>query len=131
MKKFLLILTLFICSILNAGGSTHKKYDTPAQVDQSAYEDFKKAEKKLNIAYNALRKKSRTDQIYFKNLKISQEFWVKFRDAQLNMLFSCTHEDKHLCFGNLYEILYYETKAELTIKRAKNLEKLGSLYMAP
>ena len=92
------------------------------QMNQCAYEDFLKADKALNKVYKALRTKKKNDKAYLKNLKTSQRLWIKFRDAELELIFSCDEENKHICFGSMYPLLYNTSKEKITNDRAKVLQ---------
>lgn len=123
MKKYLLLLTLFVYTSLNAEGIICKEDGNQAQMNQCAYQDFQKADRQLNIVYKALRKKNITDKEYLQNLKASQRLWIKFRDAELKMIFTCPHKNSRICFGTMYELLFYEAQKDLTLERVKNLKK--------
>ncbi|MFK5975405.1 MAG: DUF1311 domain-containing protein [Sulfurovum sp.] len=123
MTKPILLLTLFIYTTLNAEGIICKFDGNQAQMNQCAYEEFQQADRELNIVYKAIRKKNKAVKEYIQNLKVSQRLWIKFRDAELNMIFTCPHKNSRICFGSMYELLFYEAKKDLTLERVKNLKK--------
>jgi len=121
MKKTLLSLTLLLGTTLNANNIQCKEDGNQLQINQCAYEDFKKADKALNKVYKALRSKKKNDKTYLTNLKISQRLWIKFRDAELDLIFSCKSGNKRQCFGSMYPLLYSSEKTTLTKQRTKRL----------
>lgn len=122
MKKILLPLTLLFSTLLFANTIQCKEDGNQMQMNQCAYEDFKKADKALNKVYKALRNKKKNDKAYLANLKTSQRLWIKFRDAELDLIFTCETGDKRQCFGSMYPLLYNSEKAAITQQRVKGLE---------
>jgi len=122
MKKILLTLTLLLSTTLYANNIQCKEDGNQMQMNQCAYEDFKKADKELNKVYKALRNKNKNDKAYLSNLKTSQRLWIKFRDAELDLIFTCESGDMRLCFGSMYPLLLNSEKAAITQQRVKSLE---------
>ncbi len=122
MKTILLVLPLLFGAVLHANDIQCKEDGNQLQLNQCAYEDFKKADKALNKAYSALRSKKKSNKTYLTNLKISQRLWIKFRDAELDLIFSCGEENKRICFGSMYPLLYNSEKANITQARTKVLQ---------
>ena len=91
------------------------------QMNQCAYNDYKRADIALNRVYKKLRAKNKSDKAYLKNLKISQRLWIKFRDAELDLIFTCESGDTRMCFGSMYPLLYNSEKAAITKQRVKSL----------
>lgn len=122
MKKITTIaITLLLSSSLYA--IECKEDGNQMQMNQCAYEDFQKADKELNSVYKELRAKKKDDKTYLKNLKISQRAWIKFRDAELETIFSCESGDTRMCFGSMYGLLFNDAKTELTQQRVEQLKK--------
>lgn len=122
MKKILLPLTLLFSTLLFANTIQCKEDGNQMQMNQCAYVDFQKADKALNKVYKALRNKKKNDKAYLANLKTSQRLWIKFRDAELDLIFTCETGDKRQCFGSMYPLLYNSEKAAITQQRVKGLE---------
>lgn len=122
MKKILLPLTLLFSTLLFANTIQCKEDGNQMQMNQCAYVDFQKADKALNKVYKALRNKKKNDKAYLVNLKTSQRLWIKFRDAELDLIFTCETGDKRQCFGSMYPLLYNSEKAAITQQRVKGLE---------
>lgn len=115
------ILLMLVMSVM--GFALDCKQDgSQMQMNHCAYLEYEKADKALNIAYKALRKKTKLNKEYRSNLKVSQRLWIKFRDAELEMIFSCEDENKRLCYGSMYPLLYNTEKTFLTQKRTKELK---------
>ena len=92
------------------------------EMNQCAYDNFRKADNELNRVYQELRAKQKDEKIYLKNLKTSQRAWIKFRDAELETLFSCAKKNKAICFGSMYGLLLNAEKTELTQQRVEQLK---------
>ena len=92
-------------------------------MNRCAYEAFQKADKELNKVYNELRSKNKKDKLYLKHLKASQKLWLKFLDAELNAIYTCEDENKRMCFGSMYPLMFNSTKTELTQDRIKQLKR--------
>ena len=121
MTKLLLSLTLLFSVSLNASNLQCKEDGNQMQMNQCAYEDFQEADRELNKVYKALRHKNKDDKAYLENLKISQNIWIQFRDAELKLIFTCETEDMRICFGSMYPLLYHSEKEDITRQRIKNL----------
>ncbi|MDQ7084991.1 MAG: lysozyme inhibitor LprI family protein [Sulfurovum sp.] len=119
----ILLLTLLLGTMIYANNIECKEDGSQMQMNFCAYEEFQKADKSLNKVYKALRHRNKNDKIYLVNLKISQRLWIKFRDAELALVFSCNYEDKRQCFGSMYPLLYNSEKTSITEQRVKSLEK--------
>ena len=122
MKTTLLVLTLLLSTTLYAKGIQCKEDGTQLQMNQCAYENFKKSDKALNRVYKKLRVKNKNDKAYLKNLKISQRLWIKFRDAELDLTFTCPSGNMRMCFGSMYPLLFNAEKTALTQQRVKALK---------
>jgi uncharacterized protein YecT (DUF1311 family) len=110
MKTLLLILSLILpLTLLYPQGWT------------DGYTYFKNSDKKLNYIYQELIVTSQSDTTFIKNLRVSQRIWIKFRDAQLTLMFPehASIEKMNLLSSN--ELLYL---AHLTEDRTKVLSEL-------
>lgn len=122
MKTTLMVLTLLLSTTLYANNIQCKEDGNQMQMNQCAYENFQKADKELNRVYKKLRAKNKNDKTYLKNLKASQKLWIKFRDAELDLIFTCESGDMRMCFGSMYPLLLNSEKAEITEQRVKSLK---------
>lgn len=117
-----LTIILLLSSTLFANNIQCKEDGNQMQMNQCAYEAFQKADKALNKVYKALRNKNKSDKAYLANLKTSQRLWIKFRDAELDLIFTCESGDMRMCFGSMYPLLLNSEKASITQQRVKSLE---------
>lgn len=124
MKRILVISLLAFTTNLMAEPDIKCNPDgTQIEMNQCAYDSFEKADKALNKTYQALIKKSGDDKTYIENLRKSQRAWIKFRDAELETMFSCDDENKKICWGSMIGMLYPAAKQELTEERTKRLQQ--------
>lgn len=123
MKKILLALALFTSSSLFANEIQCKEDGNQMELNQCAYDAFKKADKELNKIYNEVRTKHKGEKLYLKNLKTSQKLWLKFLDTELDTIYSCNEEHKRICFGSMYPLLYNGSKTQLTLDRTAQLKR--------
>ncbi len=123
MKNIPLTLTLLLYSSLFANDIQCKEDGNQLEMNKCAYESFQKADKELNKVYNELRAKNKKDKLYLNHLKASQKLWLKFLDAELNAVYTCEDENKQMCFGSMYPLMFNSTKTELTQDRTKQLKR--------
>lgn len=124
MKPFLYIsLLLLSANLLAEEGSLKCNHEgNQREMSQCAYEDFQKADKKLNKTYQALIAKTSANKTYIIKLRESQRAWIKFRDAELDAMFSCNDENVEMCWGSLIDIFRPQAKQALTEERTKRLQ---------
>jgi uncharacterized protein YecT (DUF1311 family) len=121
--KIILISFIILLSSLHANNIRCNPEGNQMQMNQCAYEDFLKEDKALNSVYKALRSKYKNDRSYLHNLKKSQKLWIKFRDRELDLIFTCNHSNISMCFGSMYPLLYNGEKATITKQRSTTLRK--------
>jgi uncharacterized protein YecT (DUF1311 family) len=112
MKKIIVIIV--ICLISNFGFS-----QTQFEMNQSANNDFLKADKELNSVYQKIIKEYKSDIKFIKNLKTSQKIWIQFRDAEMKVKFPET-EDGY--YGSVFPMCWSMELTELTKVRTKELK---------
>jgi len=111
MKKtftFLILISSFTCFS-----------QTQAEMNQQAYDELNKSNKKLNEVFHKIKSIYKTDTLFLQNLKSSQIAWIKFRDAELEMKFP-PYPNKH--YGSIHPICRAQYLQELTQKRTKTLQ---------
>tara|TARA_B110000977_G_C10945117_1_gene442393 strand:- start:299 stop:697 length:399 start_codon:yes stop_codon:yes gene_type:complete len=91
---------------------------TQLEQNLSAFDEFKLADKNLNITYNKVIKMHSIDTLFVKNLRISQRLWVKFRDAEMAMKYP-EYGGAH--YGSMQPFCAAEYKTKLTKERTKRL----------
>ena len=93
---------------------------TQLEINQQAYEEYKKVDKLLNDSYNKILKKYSKNPIFIANLKTAQRAWIKFRDAQVAAKYPREPVGR---YGSMQAYCESNYLAELTQKRAKELEE--------
>lgn len=112
MKK--LIVLIGICFISNFGYS-----QTQFEMNQSANNDFVKADNELNSVYQKIIKEYKSDIKFIKNFKTSQKIWIQFRDAEMKVKFP-EREDGY--YGSVFPMCWSMELTELTKVRTKKLK---------
>jgi len=92
---------------------------TQLEINENASADFQKADKELNSAYKKILKEYSTDLAFIKNLKIAQNLWIKFRDAEVNMKYP---QREPGYYGSIQPTCWSMYMTELTQKRTKELK---------
>jgi len=80
MRLTILLLTI-IC--IWTKGFTQSQTEMNLQSIQSA----KKVDNELNTIYQKVLTEYKSDTVFIKNLKVAQQAWITFRDAELHMKF--------------------------------------------
>ena len=91
---------------------------TQYELNKKAQDNFLKAEKELNSAFQKILAEYKEDTLFIKNLKASQKIWVQFRDAELKMKFPDTGE-----YGGVLPMCWSMYKEQLTRDRIKTLNE--------
>jgi uncharacterized protein YecT (DUF1311 family) len=95
------------------------------EMEACARDDFNRADKELNKAYQALLRKEEDDPLFVSKLRAAQRAWLVFLEADLDAQFACPEEESKLvCWGSMYPMSYLSRKAELTRERTKHLQRL-------
>ena len=113
MKKIAIVFSL-ILSVLSFA-------QTQTEMNIDSYNQYLKVDKELNVVYQKILKKYSTDTLFLKKLKIAQNLWIKFRDAEAEAKFPA--EDKKYEYGSIFPICYNSFLEELTRKRILELKK--------
>ncbi|WP_165930098.1 lysozyme inhibitor LprI family protein [Flavobacterium sandaracinum] len=112
MKKLLIFASFFLISFLSNA-------QTQLEMNTDANTEFQKADKELNSTYKKILKEYSSDLVFIKNLKIAQNIWIKFRDAEVNMKYP-PRESGY--YGSIQPTCWSMYMTELTIKRIKDLK---------
>jgi uncharacterized protein YecT (DUF1311 family) len=112
MKKFLIFTSFFLISNFCIG-------QTQLEINTEANTEYQKADKELNSTYKKILKEYSTDLVFIKNLKIAQNIWIKFRDAEMNMKYP---EKEPRYYGSIFPTCWSMYMTELTKKRIKELK---------
>jgi uncharacterized protein YecT (DUF1311 family) len=91
---------------------------TQGQMNNSAEENFKKADLELNNIYQQILKEYKSDTVFVTNLQLSQRLWIQFRDAELKVKFPKTKlygSVQPMCNSNYLEALTRERIKTLNV----------------
>jgi uncharacterized protein YecT (DUF1311 family) len=111
---FRVIVLVFLCSWSLSYAVDCKNPMTTYDMRECASLDFEKADKKLNTAYNKLRKMQ--DKIGKQKLKDAQKAWIKYRDAK------AVFDADAFRGGTAEPLLYTSSLTQTTKNRAKELK---------
>lgn len=91
---------------------------TQPEMNKDVYDALKIADKELNEVYRKILIEYKEDSIFLKSLKNAQRFWIKFRDAELEMKYP-NYED--LYYSSSYPMCRAIYLKELTEERTNKL----------
>jgi uncharacterized protein YecT (DUF1311 family) len=111
--KTLLILTVSILSISFLYGQTQ------GEMNQDAYKEYQKSEKEINLVYQKILKEYKADTALTNNIKIAQRLWIKFRDAEVKVMFP---DREAGYYGSIHPMCLSGYMKELTDERIKKLK---------
>jgi uncharacterized protein YecT (DUF1311 family) len=83
MNKFRSVLFIIVVFL-----SVNLYSQTQAEMTYAAMQDYKLADTALNEVYNKILKEYKSDKVFIRNLKESQNLWIMFRDAEIKLKFS-------------------------------------------
>jgi uncharacterized protein YecT (DUF1311 family) len=109
--KWLQALLILVVSVQCSIGQTQSEMNAGAQAE------YAKAESEMNRVYSKILTEYKDDITFIEKLKISQDLWLKFRDAELEMKFPA--EDKYEYYGSVYPMCaayYLKALSETRIK---------------
>lgn len=112
MKKLAIIFSL-IFSVLSFS-------QTQTEMNIDSYNQYLKVDKEMNVVYQKILKKYSTDKLFLKKLKVAQNLWIKFRDAEVEARFP--EENKKLEYGSMYPMCVNDYFNKLTLERIKQLK---------
>ena len=107
------VLSLVFCLICFAGYS-----QTQYELNSIQYNQYKKADKKLNEVYQAILKEYKSDTEFIKNLRKSQRIWITFRDAEVKVKFP---DREAGYYGSIHPLCISAYMEELTLDRVSTL----------
>ena len=81
--------------------------------------NYQKADKELNSAYTKILKEYKPNSTFIKNLKASQNIWIKFRDAEIKLKYP---DREPGYYGSSQPVCWYNYLEELTKKRTTELK---------
>ena len=87
-------------------------------MNTQAFNNYKKADTKLNQVYSQILKEYKSDVVFITNLKNSQRLWIQFRDAEMKAKYP-QREDGY--YGSIFPLCWNLYLKELTEERIKKL----------
>ncbi len=93
---------------------------TQSELNSVQYNQYQKADKKLNEVYQAILKKYKSDAEFIKNLRASQRIWITFRDAEVKVKFPDREEGY---YGSIHPLCVSAYLEELTLDRVSTLSQ--------
>ena len=88
-------------------------------MNKEADQDFRKADKELNLVYQKVLKDYAKDKLFVKNLKNAQRLWVQLRDAEMLAKYPETNSN---AYGSAHPMCWSMYLTELTQERIKRLK---------
>jgi uncharacterized protein YecT (DUF1311 family) len=113
MKKMIGILFLMFC-VSGVFAQTQMEMNT------EAFNSYKKVDNELGVVYQLILKKYAKNIKFINALRASERLWIKFRDAEVKMMFPS--DDPRMSYGSMYPLLYHGYLEELTSTRIKQLK---------
>lgn len=111
MKLFLLFILLFHSAILFG--------QTQSELTAESAKRLKTAETELSSVYKKILTAYSDDAEFIKNLKESQEFWIKFKQVELKMMYP-NREPGY--YGSAHQMCINDYLAQLTNDRTAKLK---------
>lgn len=96
--------------------------ETQADMNNQAYQDFKKADDELNKVYNQIVKKYKDDKVFIAKLQKAELAWIKYRDAEIEAIYPEPYKDNMMNYGCVYPMCKYMNLTEITKHRIKELK---------
>ena len=124
--KHILIILILICSSLAQAQKNEptKKINcdsamTQGEMNYCAANAYKEADAKLNSVYKSILEAYKSDTAFIHNLRISEQLWIKLRDAELKVKFpeGPGHE-----YGSVQPMCMSMYLTDLTNDRTKYLQ---------
>lgn len=100
-------------SVLDKGDGTQRA------MNESAYMEYVRADKKLNEVYNQIRKEYKNNKKFIEKLIKAEKAWLAYRDAHMEEKFP--EEDTMRYYGSIFPMVYHLELAEVTWHRVIQL----------
>jgi uncharacterized protein YecT (DUF1311 family) len=112
MKKIFILIVSFFSVIISFGQSQ-------AEMNQESYKEYQKSEAEINSVYQKILLEYKADSTFTRNLKIAQRLWIKFRDAEVKVMFP---DRESGYYGSIHGMCLSNYKKELTDERIRKLK---------
>ncbi len=125
-KMFALCVVFF--GLLVARGASAQENDpclgmqAQAEMNACEAEQYAKADAELNVVYKQLIAKYKADTEFVEKLRLAQESWLKFRDADVTCFYY--QKDKLAAYGSVYPTCRSRAMTRLTVERTKELKQM-------
>jgi uncharacterized protein YecT (DUF1311 family) len=125
-KRFALCVVIF--GLLVARGASAQENDpclgmqSQAEMNACEADQYSKADAELNAVYRQLISKYKSDIEFVAKLKLAQESWLKFRDADVTCFYY--QKDKLAAYGSVYPTCRAQAMTRLTRDRTKELKQM-------
>ena len=125
-KMFALCVVFF--GLLVARGVSAQENDpclgmqSQAEMNACAADQYAKADAELNAVYKQLMAKYKSDAEFVAKLRLAQENWLKFRDADLTCFYY--QKDKVAAYGSVYPTCRSRALTHLTVERTNELKQM-------
>lgn len=120
---FLVIIVIISCVSNLSFAKNEKKsettFQTQAEMNEQAYQIYKKTDKELNDVYKQILIKYKDDKEFISKLQKAELAWIKYRDAEIEAIYP--EEDKSN-YGSVYPMCVNQIMTEITRQRIKELK---------
>lgn len=118
MKQFrLLVLSMLLIQSIMVMAQTQDKLPTQDDETKAAIKEYKMVEGELNQVFSKVLTVYKTDVEFIKNIRESQDLWIKFRAAELKAKFPEGRE-----YGSVYTMCVNDFLTEMTNERITTLK---------
>jgi uncharacterized protein YecT (DUF1311 family) len=118
---FFLVLPLSISGQQQTvGESCLEKAASQTEMNICAAEDFRRADTELNLVYQQLLQKYSGDKVLVQKLRLAEEAWIKFREAQAAALYG----ERDQFSGSVYPMCRAMGMTRLTMERVEDLKRM-------
>jgi uncharacterized protein YecT (DUF1311 family) len=93
-----------------------------AEMNACAADQYAKADAELNAVYKQLITKYKSDGEFVAKLRVAQESWLKFRDADVTCFYY--QKDKVAAYGSVYPTCRSRAMTRLTAERTRELKQM-------
>ena len=129
MKKTIRILALIACGSITCGSvaaegtpaSCLETAMTQAEMNQCNAVDFATADAELNRVYKKIQELYADDPAFLEKMKLAQRAWIKFRDAQIEMMYP-PHPEDPAFYGSAQPMCDSNYRTQLTLERVATLK---------
>ena len=123
-KRWLYGLLILLSTSAGASDKSAPCYDkagTQSELNQCAASELGAADRVLNEVYEQVLREYRTDPSFTDKLKLAQQAWVRFRDAEMEAMFPET--DKQRAYGTVFPMCSGQWRTQLTQQRTEDLRR--------